>query len=161
MLLSVKNEPLVRVMCFICASLIVIATIHPPLSFQASHNRLYNDWLCEVRLAHISSQNVTQHQQKQRPQNGDLPPPSSQQPPWELAWMNPRLLCSSAILLTCRATGYFALSLYSHIQAINHWVLWAFLECLLSCQMIIYKSKQGPNLISVQHISVLSPMKRR
>lgn len=76
----------------VCASQIIIATIPPPHNFQTSHNRLYNDRLCEVRLAQISSGDVTQHQRKQSPQNGDLPPPSSQQPPRELPWMNPRLL---------------------------------------------------------------------
>lgn len=65
----------------VCPSQTVIATIHPPLNVQASHNRLYNDRLREVRLAQISSQDVTQHQRKQSPQNGDLPPPSSQRPP--------------------------------------------------------------------------------
>lgn len=150
----------------VCASQIATATIHPPLHIQTSHNWLYHDRPCEVRLAQISSQDVSQHQQKQSPQSGDLPPPSSQQPPWELSWMNPRLLRSSAILLTCRASSYFnlepyTLSLYSHILAINHWVEWTSLECLLSCQMIVCKSKQGPNLISVQHISVLSEMKQR
>lgn len=41
----------------VCPSQTVIATIHPPLNVQASHNRLYNDRLREVRLAHNISEN--------------------------------------------------------------------------------------------------------
>lgn len=56
--------------------------------------------------------------------------------------------------------GTYTLSLYTHILAINHRAVWTPQECLLSCQMIV-KSKQGPNLISVQHVSALSEIKLR
>lgn len=39
--------------------------------------------------------------------------------------------------------------------------LWTSLECLLSFQVIVCKSKQGPNLISAQHISALSEIELR
>lgn len=55
----------------------------------------------------------------------------------------------------------YTLSLYGHILAVNHWAEWTSLECLLGCQMIVCKSKQGPNLIGVRHISALSVMKVR
>lgn len=77
MLLSLNDVAIVQAVS-VCDLKIVIATIHPPLIFQTSHNRFYNDQLCEVGLAQISSQDVTQHQQKQSPRNGDLPPPPSQ-----------------------------------------------------------------------------------
>lgn len=148
----------------VCPSQTVIATIHPPLNVQASHNRLYNDSWSQISSNFLARCYTTSAKTKSSKWGFTA---SFQSTAPLGALLNESQTAAQLDYLAdlpCHQLlqpESYTLSLYGHILAVNHWAEWTSLECLLGCQMIVCKSKQGPNLIGVRHISALSVMKVR